>query len=165
MDIQKFQDSRERELAAFQKSFSDLKSQYSQLTLAAIQESDPEQQQSMIQNILEINNTMSSQLRDILGTLNKGDTEYNTTTIDQLTNDLIKYQKQYKEIVEAKDRSTTLKLIHTTTSKNLEDAKQEFNIYLIILSVLCVIIVFLVLRTSWITTIFDSVTTLTGQSQ
>ncbi len=164
MDIQKFQDSRERELDSFQKTYSDLKSQYSQLTLGAIQETDPEKQQTMIQDILSLNTELSSQLRNILGILNKGVTGYNTTTIDQLTNELIKYQKQYKEIVEAKDRSTTLKLIHTTTSKNLEDASQEFNIYLIVLAVLCLVIIFLIVRTSWVTSVFESITTVPGQS-
>jgi hypothetical protein len=164
MDIQKFQDSRERELDSFQKTYSDLKSQYSQLSLSAIQETDPEKQQGMIQEILELNAELSTQLRNILGILNKGDSEYNTTTIDQLTNDLIKYQKQYKEIVEAKDRSTTLKLIHATTTKNLEDASQEFNIYLIILALLCLVIVFLVIRTSWMTSVFESITSVTSQS-
>jgi hypothetical protein len=42
MDIKEFSDSRNAQLAAFQKQYTYLKSQYSTAVLAAIQETDPE---------------------------------------------------------------------------------------------------------------------------
>jgi hypothetical protein len=149
MDIKNFQDSRNAKLVDFQKSYNFLKIQYSTSLLAAIQETDPASQQQMISTVLNINSELSSLLREILGELNKGDSAFNTTTINDLTSDLIEYQKQYQEITQRKNKLQTLKLIYASNRDKLETATHMYNIYLGSLILLIFVIIYLVMRTAW----------------
>jgi hypothetical protein len=149
MDIKQFQDSRNAKLADFQKSYNFLKTQYSTALLAAIQETDPASQQQMISTVLDINSELSSLLRGIIGDLNKGDNTFNPTTINDLTNDLIEYQKQYQEITQRKNKLQTMKLIYASNRDKLETATNMYNIYLGSLVLLVFVIIFLIIRTSW----------------
>lgn len=159
MDIKTFQDSRTAQLAEFDSRYADLNRQYSTLILAAIQEKDASEQQMLIQQILDINAEMSADVRSMLDVLNKGPTQFSSTVIGGLTDDLIKFQKQYKEVTSAKDKVSTLKRIQTTTTQKLADANHAFMIYVGAIVALCIIIVLLVIRVSWIRTVFDMVST------
>lgn len=165
MDIKKFQDSRNGKLAEFEKSYNFLKTQYSTSLLAAIQETDPASQQQLVSTVLTINSELSSLLREILGELNKGDTTFNPTTINDLTSDLIEYQKQYQEITQRKNKLQTLKLIYASNRDKLETATHMYNMYLGGLIMLIFVIIYLVMRTSWtgnvVTTIQSIATPLT----
>ena len=150
MDVSKFRDSRITQLSEFEKQYSTLKTEYSRLVLAAIQEEDPQKQQELVTQVLGLNSEMSEQIRGILSALNKGSESFDPKTLDELTQELILYQKQYHEIEQGKDRVNTLKLIHTSTKQKLSDAQTMYNFYLIALIVLCFLIVFLIIRTSWL---------------
>lgn len=147
MDIKKFQDSRDSKLAEFQKTYNLLRTEYSSKLLSAIQEKDPAQQQQLISRVLDVNSEMSNELRDILNVLNQGSGTFDPKTLNDLTNDLIEYQKQYQQIQQAKDKLQTLKVIYSTNQQKLSDATTMYNIYLGALIVLCVVIVFMVIRT------------------
>jgi hypothetical protein len=157
MEVQQFQDSRNAKLNEFKKQYAFLRSQYSSTLLAAIQEKDSQKQQSMISQVLEINSEMISQLRDILSQLNKGTDTFQPKTLDELTKDLIQYQKDYSEIEKAKDKVQTLKMIHLSGTTQLESATTMYYMYVGALLLLCFIVGFLVLRTSWVTTLFSGV--------
>lgn len=150
MDVKEFRDSRKTQLADFERQYSALKTEYSRLLLAAIQEQEPQKQQELVTQILSLNSEMSEQLRSILSTLNKGSGSFDPKTLDELTQELIAYQKQYTEIEQGKDRVNTLKLIRTTTTQKLADAQNMYTFYLIALIVLCFLIVFLIIRSSWL---------------
>jgi hypothetical protein len=149
MDIKQFQDSRTSKLDDFSKGYNFLKTQYSTSLLAAIQETDPAAQQQLISTVLEINSELSSSLRGILGDLNKGDPTFDPTTINDLTSDLIEYQKQYHEITQRKDKLQTIKLIYASNRDKLSTATNMYNIYLGGLILLIFLIIFLIIRTSW----------------
>lgn len=149
MDIKEFTDSRNTQLAAFQTQYTYLKSQYSTAVLAAIQETDPEKQQALIQQILAVNQELSSQLKEILGVLNKGSDSFDSKTLSDLTSDLISYQKEFQEMQASNDKVTTLKRIQATNSSNLGSAQTMYNIYLGVLIFLCVVLSYLVIRSSW----------------
>lgn len=150
MDVKEFRDSRITQLYEFEKQYSALKTEYSRVVLAAIQEEDPQKQQELVSQVLGLNSEMSDQLRTILSTLNKGSGSFDAKTLDELTQELISYQKQYTEIEQGKDRVNTLKLIHSSTKQKLGDAQTMYNFYLIALIILCFLIVFLIIRSSWI---------------
>jgi hypothetical protein len=158
MDVKKFQDSRKAQLADFQLKYNALKLEYSQTLQAAIAEEDDLKQQELIQTILSLNSEMSGELRSILGELNKGSGSFDPKTLDQLTNDLIEYQKQYDEISKGKDQVQTLKVIQASTAQNLEQATSMYTMYLVALLTLCFLIVILVFRVAVISDIFSSVT-------
>lgn len=147
MDIKQFQDSRNTKLAEFEKTYNLLKTEYSSNLLSAIKENDPNQQQQLISRILDINSELSNELRDILNVLNQGSDSFDPKTLDDLTKDLIEYQKQYQHIQQTKDKLQTLKTIYTTNQQKLSEATMMYNIYLGTLIILCLIVVFMVLRT------------------
>lgn len=149
MDIKEFTDSRNAQLADFQKQYAYLQSEYSTAVLAAIQESDPEKQQTLIQRALAVNQELSSQLKDILGVLNKGAESFDSKTLSDLTADLISYQKEFQEMQASSDKLSTLKRIHATNSENLGSVQTMYTVFLGVLIFLCVVVVFLVIKASW----------------
>jgi len=157
MDVKEFQDSRNSELDVFSKQYSFLKQQYSSTLSSAIQESDPAKQQELIQQVQQLNTQMADEIRTILNTLNKGAQGFDPKTLDDLTADLIQYQKDYAEIERTKDRVNTLKLIHTSTLKNLDTATTWYYIFVGVLIMLCFLVAFQVFKSpfssgsSWLT--------------
>jgi hypothetical protein len=149
MDIKEFTDSRNSQLADFQKQYSYLKTEYSTAVLAAIQETDPEKQQTLIERILAVNQELSSQLKDILGVLNKGSESFDSKTLSDLTADLIAYQKEFQDIQASNDRLTTLKRIQAINSKKLGSVQTTYYVYLGALILLSLVIVYLVIKSSW----------------
>jgi len=142
MEVRAFQDSRKAELDAFQKQYTTLKEKYSSALSSAINEKDPEKQQELISEVQSLNTQMADEVRVILGVLNKGAEGFDPKTLDSLTSDLIKYQKDYAEIERTKDRVNTLKLIHAGTLKDLESATYWYYIYIAVLILLCIIVAF-----------------------
>jgi len=159
MEIKEFQDSRNSKLADFQKGYNFLKTQYSTTLLAAIQEPDPAAQKKLISNVLDINSELSSQVRGIITDLNQGSGSFDPKTLDQLTADLIEYQKQYHEIQNNKDKLQTLKLIYSSSKTKLQETEFMYNMYLAALIILIFVLIYLVMRTSSGSSVVDTVTT------
>jgi len=158
MDIQVFDDSRKTDLQNFQTQYDSLKAQYSSTITAAIREPDPAAQNTLIQKVLTLNQNMSDAIRDIVGKLNKGTSDIDTATVDQLTADLIKYQQDYQTLKQSMDKLQTLKMIEATTSSKLMSAISAYNIYLVALCILCLSVIMLAIRASWSTNIVKEVT-------
>jgi len=161
MEIKQFQDSRNSKLAEFEKGYNFLKTQYSSTLLSAIQEPDPAAQQQLISRVLELNGELSSQVRSILSDLNQGSGSFDPKTLDDLTNDLIEYQKQYQEIQNNKDRLQTLKIIYSTNKQKLKETEFMYNMYLAALIVLTLLVIYYVMRT---TSISDTVSSIAVQA-
>jgi hypothetical protein len=149
MEVKQFRDSRNEKLSEFQKEFTDNKELYSSALHNAILETDPAQQEQLIQQVLQINAELSSGLRTIIGDLNKGTDSFDPKTIDDLTDDLIKYQQQYEEIQKSKNRAATLRLIKGSTLKNLQDATSKYYALFYSLIALVFILIFIIIRTGW----------------
>ena len=114
MDVKNFQDSRNTQLEAFKKQYGFLKTHYSSVLSSAINEPDPAKQQTLISQIQQINSQLTNEVHGILSILNKGDTKFDPKQLDDLTNDLIQYQKDYDELEKSKDKVSTLKIIANT---------------------------------------------------
>jgi len=149
MEIKEFQSARDSTLSDFQKTYSSLKSEYSSAVMAAIQEPDPERQQELVSRVLSINSDLSNELRQILTDISKGSGSVPSKTMDELTADLIRYQKEYSDIEKGKNRLQTLKLIHSSNQEKLHDTTIMYNIYIGALVLLVFIVGFLVVRTNW----------------
>lgn len=158
MDVQKFMDSRNKELDDFQKNYTFLRQEYNSTLSSAIQEQDPAQQQALIQQVLQLNSSMVEALREILNILNRGQDSFDPTTIDKLTAELIQYQKEYAEIEKTKDKVGTLKLIRASTSQKLKEATTMYYVYVSVLIILCFVIAYLVIRTGWVAQVTQTVT-------
>lgn len=159
MDVKNFQDLRNSELDAFKKQYSFLKTQYSTTLSAAINESDPAKQQTLISHIQQINSQLSSELHEIIAVLNKGSAKFDPKQLDDLTNDLIQYQKDYIELEKSKDKIATLKIIANTNVSTLRNALWMYYLYIAALVVIAAYVGYLVLTTSWKTMFSQFVST------
>ena len=149
MDVQNFMDSRSKELTNFNQHYAMLKKEYNSTLTAAIQEQDASKQQELVQKVLDTNTSMVELLRDIIKNMNQGQDSFNPKTLDDLMAELIQYQKEYADIERTKDKVNTLKMILATTSKKLSDATMMYYIYVTILILLCLLVAFFVMKTSW----------------
>jgi hypothetical protein len=157
MDLLAFHDTRQTDLQNFQTHYAELKTQYSTAISAAIQEPDPASQNTLIQKVLTLNQNMTNEIRGVLGILGKGTTDIDTATMDSLTADLIKYQKQYADLKKSMDKLQTLKMIQVTTQSNLSLALTAYNIYLFALCILCLAVIMLAIRAAWTTSLATTV--------
>lgn len=157
MDLLAFHDTRQTDLQNFQTHYSELKTEYSTAISAAIQEPNPASQNALIQKVLSLNQNMTEQIRGILGILSKGTTDIDTATMDSLTADLVKYQKQYDDMKKSMDKLQTLKMIQATTQSNLAMAMTTYNIYLFALCILCLAVIMLAIRAAWTTSLATTV--------
>ena len=148
MDVKKFKNARDEELANFRKQHAFLKREYSTALSAAIKETDPAAQASLISRIQQLNIEMSQELRGILISVSK-DTD--SKTIDELTEELIKYQKDYKEIEQSHDKVITLRMIRGTTHESLNSAKYMYYGLLAALILACLTIPFILFRNAFTT--------------
>ncbi len=149
MDVKKFQDSRNSELDSFKKQYQFLKKEYSGALSSAVNETDPAQQQILISRVQQVNGQLAEELHGIIHVLHKGSAGFEAKELDDLTADLIKYQKDYAEIEKSKDRVATLKLIRDRTADNLNTATFMYYVYVAILVVLSFYVGYLVLTTTW----------------
>lgn len=160
MDIQKFRESRSAELSDFKKQYIFLKSEYSSALLSAIQEQDPAKQQELIQQVLSLNSSMTSELRDIIAKINQGANGFDPRELNALTKDLITYQQEYQEIEQTKDKVNTLKRIQQTNNSRLEMASGMYNIYILLIVALALIVTFLVFKTEWVRRVVSTLPTI-----
>lgn len=163
MEVKKFQDSRNAELTSFQKQYAFLKSEYAKTLESALREPDAAEQQTLITRIQQINSQLTQELHAILSKLNQGSAGFDPKQMNELTEDLIQYQKDYAEIERSKDRVITLKKIHATTSENLSSATFMYYLYIAILLMLCFYVSYLVLKTSWSKPMFSTASTVPTQ--
>jgi hypothetical protein len=149
MEIKQFQSARSSSLSDFQNTYDSLKREYSSAVMAAIEETDAEKQQELVSRVLSVNADLSNEVRQILTDINKGSGSVPSKTTDELTADLIRYQKEYSDIEKGKDRLQTLKLINKSNQEKLDDTKMMYNIYIGALILLIFVVGFLVLKTNW----------------
>ena len=120
--------------------------EYKRLVLAAIQEKSSEKQQDLIQRILETNADISQDIRDELTKLHSKPSSVDM--IQNLTDQLLEYQKQYKEIQQSNDKLVTLRMIYADNSHKLEQAESMYNLYVIGIVIISALIGILVFRTA-----------------
>ena len=161
MEIAQFRSKRTTQLADFQKDYSSLKTEYSRLVLAAIQEQDPAKQQDLVQKVLAINAELSEKVRGMISETQQSD---NATTLNKLTQELIQYQKEYDEIQKGKDSVTTLKMIYASDSMKVQQAESMFYFYIFAILAMCLLIVLLIFRTGLYQISLPSISSFTGTS-
>jgi len=146
MDIKNFQDRRNQKLLDFNERFDFLKQEYTQTLNMALLEEDPIKQPILVSRIQQLNTQMTDELREIIKELTKQQDKEGS--IDDLTKQLIQYQKDYAEIQQSQDKLTTLKLIKNSNSQTLNEAQTMYWVYLGGLILLTFLIIFNVFKVS-----------------
>ena len=149
MEVKSFQDSRNSELDSFQKRYRFLKSEYSSTLASAINETDANEQQKLVKRVQDINKQLTEELHGIIAILNKGSTGFNPKKLEDLTEELIKYQHDYAEIEKSNDKVTTLKMILHTTTERLKNATWMFYINVSLLGILGLYLFYLIFNTTF----------------
>jgi hypothetical protein len=140
MEIREFQHSRDKKFQEFKDEYNSLKTGYSETLLLAIQETDPSQQQTLVNKVLDLNSSLSELLRGFIAEINKGTDKFNPKDLDELMQDLITYQKQYHEIQKSKDKLETLKIIYAQNRDKLKQVTFQYNALIIILILLAIVV-------------------------
>lgn len=146
MEVVQFRNTRATQMADFQKDYSTLKTEYSRLLLASIQEQDAGKQQDLIQKVLFINSELSEKVRNMISEVNKSN---NTESLNKLTQELVQYQKEYDEIQKGKDSVATLKMIYANDSMKVKQAESMFYFYIFAIIAMCLLIVLLIFRSGF----------------
>ena len=146
MDIKNFQDRRNQKLLDFNERFDFLKQEYTQTLNMTLLEEDPKNQPLLVSRVQQLNTQMTDELREIITELTKQQEQEGS--IDDLTQQLIQYQKDYAEIQQSQDKLTTLKLIKNSNSQTLNEAQTTYWVYLIALILLTFLIIFNVFKVS-----------------
>jgi len=146
MDIKNFQDRRNQKLLDFNERFDFLKQEYIQTLNMTLLEEDPTKQPILVSRVQQLNTQMTDELREIITELTKQQDQEGS--IDDLTKQLIQYQKDYAEIQQSQDKLTTLKLIKNSTSQTLNEAQTMYWVYIIALILLTFLISFNVFKVS-----------------
>jgi hypothetical protein len=134
MDIKQYQLDREKELQTFKTEYADLKTSYNTYLTQAI--NDP----SKISAVLEVNKSLSDHVQKFIGdSQNKSD-----IPIEELTKEILSYQKEYQQISDSQQQQKTMKDILNKENSRLDSIQFEFNIFLGILF-LCIIIVIILI--------------------
>jgi hypothetical protein len=144
MDIQQYQKDRGAELKAFKKEYDDLKVQYTSVLTQAIYEKDPDAQNELIKQVLDINSQLAAHVRDFVGQANG---KFDPKTISDLTKEIVAYQKEYAEIKEATNKTEVLQRVLNRESQALNIMIGEFNIFFYLLLGLSLFIVILIFMT------------------
>jgi len=147
MDIKNFQDTRNQKLLDFNKRFNFLKQEYTNALNMTLLEEDPKNQPLLVSRVQQLNTQMTDELREIITELTKQQDQEGS--IDDLTKQLIQYQKDYAEIQQSQDKLTTLKLIKNSNSKTLNEAQTMYWVYLGGLLLLTFLIIFNVFKVSF----------------
>jgi hypothetical protein len=137
MDIKHYQVDRKKDLDTFQSEYAELKSQYIKYLSAAINDS------SQIPQVLETNKLLAQHVRDFIA---KSQTNFNTQFIQDLTNDIIMYQKEFADIQSTKKKAKTLQDVLDKETERLKNVEYYFNMLLFGLITCIVLIIFLMIR-------------------
>lgn len=153
MDILEHQKARDSDLAEFQHTYSELKTRYGTLLNDAIYEKDIQAQAAIVNQILQVNTELASEVRAFIS--KSEGKPYDPTILQQLTDDLIKYQQEYDEIKKSEDMEKTLDMIMNQQKHQLDKVITQFNWMMGLLILAIIVVLYLVFSTS--TSVFTTV--------
>ncbi len=145
MNLRNFQSQRDQELVSFQKEYSELKTQYNTFLNQAVYEPNPEKQAELVKQILSINSGLAKHVRDFIQNSRE---KFDHSLITKLTQDIIRYQKDFEQIQNSSDQAETLRDVLYKEKNELNALHTQFNIWLwVLLGSICLLLV-LIFRTS-----------------
>ena len=128
------------------KQYQSLKQKYVALVQQALNEQDSEKQQVLIQQILDTNSLLASEVREYISS--KTSTQPDQEELSELTQELLRIQEEFMKIQKAKDQKTTLEIILNENQTKLFNMKWKLDIFLILLGFCILYILFMIFRLS-----------------
>jgi len=121
MDIKQYQLNREQDLQTFKTEYDDLKALYINFLTQAIYDS------SKIEQVLATNKSLSDLVQNFIG---ESQNKFDVETINNLTEEIIQYQQEYKDLKSSQHKTKVLKTILNKENTRLTDIQTEFTQYL-----------------------------------
>jgi uncharacterized membrane protein YccC len=137
MDIKQYQIDRQQDLEAFKAQYGDLKTQYLTYLSQAVQ--DPEK----IQAVLDTNKSLVALVNEFIA---ESQNKFDAATIQDLTDEILTYQKEYQEIQESTQKAKTAQNILNADTQKLQSMQYQFNIYLLVLGIGILFVIYLIFR-------------------
>jgi len=131
MDIKTFYNERQTKLQEFQNEYNELKIQYKNSLQQYLEDS------SKLQGVLDVNKQLNDLITEFIG---KSGSQFDEQTINDLTNDILLYQQQYKELKNSKNSNEKAQQILNSETITLNDLKYKYNIFLGIF-IICILII------------------------
>lgn len=131
MDIKTFYNERQTKLQEFQNEYNELKIQYKNSLQQYLEDS------SKLQSVLDVNKQLNDLITEFIG---KSGSQFDEQTINDLTNDILLYQQQYKELKNSKNSNEKAQQILNSETITLNDLKYKYNIFLGIF-IICILII------------------------
>jgi hypothetical protein len=138
MDIKTFYNERQTKLQEFQNEYNELKIQYKNSLQQYLEDS------SKLQGVLDVNKQLNDLITEFIG---KSGSQFDEQTINDLTNDILLYQQQYKELKNSKNSNEKAQQILNSETITLNDLKYKYNIFLGIFIVCILIIIYYIFIT------------------
>jgi len=121
MDIKQYQLNREKDLQTFKSEYDDLKAVYINFLTQAVYDS------SKVEQVLDANKSLTDLVQHFIS---QSRTKFDSETINDLTNQIIEYQKEYKDIKSSNKKTKLFKEILNKENARLVDIQTEFTQYL-----------------------------------
>jgi len=137
MDIKQYQQDRDKDLSGFQTQYDSLKTEYNKSLTDLIENPDK------INTTLDANKSLSKHVREFISA---NQAKLDKTTLDSLTEDIIKYQKEYQQIKRSNANADVLKSIIEKNNVKVAIVRTKFNIFLGFMLLIIAAIVFLIFR-------------------
>jgi hypothetical protein len=135
MDIKQYQLNREKDLQTFKSEYEDLKALYINFLTQAIYDS------SKIEQVLDTNKSLSDLVQNFIG---ESQNKFDSETLNNLTDEIIQYQKEYKDLKSSQHKTKVLKTILNKENTRLTDIQTEFTQYFWIFLAGTVILIILI---------------------
>jgi len=137
MDIKQYQQDRDKDLSGFQTQYDSLKTEYNKSLTDLIENPDN------INTTLDANKSLSKHVREFISA---NQAKLDKTTLDSLTEDIIKYQKEYQQIKRSNANADVLKSIIEKNNVKVAIVRTKFNIFLGFMLLIIAAIIFLIFR-------------------
>jgi dGTP triphosphohydrolase len=121
MDIKQYQLNLEKDLQTFKSEYDDLKAVYINFLTQAVYDS------SKVEQVLDANKSLTDLVQHFIS---QSRTKFDSETINDLTNQIIEYQKEYKDIKSSNKKTKLFKEILNKENARLVDIQTEFTQYL-----------------------------------
>jgi hypothetical protein len=145
MDIIKYQQDRDQDLALFNKEYKEAKVQYVNMLNQAMHEQEPSKQAALVKQVLSLNSGLAQYVRDFISQ-SRG--KFDTAMLEKLTKDILQYQQDFQKIQTASDKSQTLRGILNKEKIELEALQSTFDFWLYALLGAVALVLILIFRTS-----------------
>jgi hypothetical protein len=151
MDAEVFYETRSEQIAKAMTSYENARQSYQQSLSAALAEDDPDKRQTLLQNVAQQNQSLSTIIQGILSALQSGEQDAGVptgATSEDLSRQLEAYQRQLDTIQKYGDHIQKLRELLSEATTSANTAQAYYFGYLIAILVLLVAILIMFLFSS-----------------